>query len=571
MTVDACPCGQPLEVVEVEAVERFRCSACGATSEHVEKADLTGTSLRGMPPLAHLLSRRTASGDTLDLSPSAADSGESAGAEDSSEAASSNSSLDPHVTQPGPQLEVDDVGADSRFEAGEGRRLGIFELTGTLGRGGMGVVYRAHDSSLDRDVALKVLSPALCRNRRFIDRFQREARAAAGLSHPNITHVYSIGEHRGVHYYAMELVNGKNLVEILAEHGCLAVSEAVRIMRCCAEGLASAARHHVIHRDVKPSNILRTDDGRVKVTDFGLAKAFMGSLELTTTGVILGTPLYMSPEQGRGEPVDHRSDMYSIGATLFHLIYGQPPFQAETAIALILKHISEPLSFPEDRTAPVPRGVVSILRRLLEKQAERRYATYQELIRDLDAVLAGREVENGSAAHGGVFSIPHRLPSSDGSPGSHSTLRMSKLSVAKANLRLNRTEKALALLREMLDDDEDPQLRVEAALLLLDIHERQGDIERAREAATVALQSGQDPGVSAFVRWKLAGYHEREAIERERQALAFYERILEDGPEGLPNEVLTGKVRAMRARVSEAERGLGEVRVVLTASEEREK
>ena len=583
MAGGTCKCGGEQRPLEVEVLERYRCPDCGSESAKREAIDLEDVKLGGLSPLVYLAKRRAARYETMEVGDKSDADLEAiedlqAGAVRTPSGdvfAGSQTRLDPRAGASA--IDASSLaapfydGEGDVFAVSDGTELGGFTVRGTLGQGGMGVVYRAHDAKLQREVALKVLSPSLCRNRRFIDRFKREAQAAAGLSHPNITHIYSIDEHRGIHFYAMELVRGKNLVEILAERGSLPAAEALPIVRRAAEGLRSATAHKIIHRDVKPSNILLTDAGEVKVTDFGLAKAYMGSLELTSTGVILGTPVYMSPEQGRGDPVDHRSDMYSLGATLYHLIYGKPPFEADSPISLILKHISEAPSFPEDKAARVPRGVIAIIRRLLEKDPDRRYQTYDDLIRDLDAVLAGREVSGPATARGGVYVLTHGRVTTQSSGASRSALRMSKLSVAKANLRLQRMEKAMALLKEMLKEGEDGDLRVEAALMLLEIYDRDGDLDRAREVAQVILREGRDKEVQAYVSWKLAAYHEREAIDRDRQALAYYERVLGEAPEGLPKDVVARKVRDIRGRIAAAERSLGEIRVVLADAGEPER
>src|SRR5579872_735522 len=221
-----------------------------------------------------------------------------------------------------------------------GTRLGAFRIVERIGRGGMGDVYRAHDDELDRDVAVKTISKALSADPSFVVRFKEEARAAAKLSHGNIVQVHAAGETEGTLYFAMELVPGRSLGDRLRD-GPIEWHEAVRYTVQAARGLEAAATHGIVHRDVKPENLLVSSDGHVKVADFGLAKRLQENGVNTASGIIVGTPRYMSPEQAQGDALDFRADMYSLGATLFHLVAGRPVFDGASAMKLCMKHIQE--------------------------------------------------------------------------------------------------------------------------------------------------------------------------------------------------------------------------------------
>jgi serine/threonine-protein kinase len=223
-------------------------------------------------------------------------------------------------------------------------KLGDFKFLELLGEGGMGAVYRARQESLARDVAVKILPERLTRNPKFVQRFYREARAAAGLVHPNVVQIYSIGqdEDRGVHYYAMELVRGQDLAQILKGGVRFSVDQALTIVLQAAEGLAAAAESGLIHRDIKPANMMLSPKGQVKIMDFGLAKMAAGdAIDVTEAGSIVGTASYMSPEQGLGKELDFRTDIYSLGAVLYELLTGRPPFKADDPSAVIYLHVYE--------------------------------------------------------------------------------------------------------------------------------------------------------------------------------------------------------------------------------------
>lgn len=439
----------------------------------------------------------------------------------------------------------------------ESARVGVYAVQTVIGQGGMGVVYEAHDSDLERNVALKVLSRELCRNPRFIDRFRREARAAARLNHPNITHVYSIGEEAGNHYFVMELVRGTNLADLVAKEGPLPIRKAVDITRQTAQGLRAAAQSQIIHRDVKPSNLLVTSDGEVKITDFGLAKAIMGSaVELTTTGVVMGTPVYMSPEQGRGKDVDARSDIYSLGATLYFLLIGKPPFEGDSPIAIILKHLNEPLRFPEGCELPGP--LRSVIIQMMRKDAQERYQDYDSLIEDLERLLLGEEV-NALMAEAQpqiiVFNYKRTKESSD-------LFRVGKISLARTNLKLGRRDKALTLLHEVLDaSSAEPGLHAEAGLILLDLYERERDWVAARRVAESVARSKVE-GASSYAIWKLARFDELDALTRLRSAATHYDRLLlHASPEHRP--VIDRQLANLKERIQEMESSHASHQVVL--------
>ncbi len=269
--------------------------------------------------------------------------------------------------------------------------IGPYEVVQVLGRGGMGVVYKARDAALDRWVAVKTLLPAMAGDPEARERFLREARAAAALSHPNLTQIYAIGEQDGTPYFAMEFIEGRTLSQEIERQGRLQPLQALRLARQVALGLQEAQRFQLIHRDIKPANLILTADGTVKITDFGLAKRAAGpaSMQLTATGQAIGSPLYMSPEQARGVEVDHRSDIYSLGATLFHLLTGRPPFQAPSATEVVLKHLKEPVPSPRALAPQVSYPLAGVVQRMMRKRPEDRFPNYHALVEELERIEAG--------------------------------------------------------------------------------------------------------------------------------------------------------------------------------------
>ena len=266
-------------------------------------------------------------------------------------------------------------------------KLSHFEVKSEIGKGGMGAVFLARDISLDREVALKLLSPSLTRNEQMVERFLREARSQARINHINITQIYYIGHESGCHFFAMELVHGETLAEKLVEEGSIDWQETLGYIRQAAKGLAAAHERGVVHHDVKPSNMILTEDGIVKIADFGLAKQIERDSRITGTGVITGTPAYMSPEQGRGLETDHRSDIYSLGASLFHMITGRPPFEGDSPVGTIVQQITQEPPKLRDEVPEAPKRLEVLVEKCLAKDPAKRYQSYEELIKAIDEAM----------------------------------------------------------------------------------------------------------------------------------------------------------------------------------------
>ena len=275
---------------------------------------------------------------------------------------------------------------EAKDAAQEPKRLGGFELLGRLGKGGMGTVLKARQVSIDRLVALKILPKRLAENKAFVQRFIREARSAARLRHPNIVAAYDVGFVDGYYFFAMEFVDGETLADILRREGRLEPNRVLHILKQVTSALAAAHEAGIVHRDIKPSNIMLDKKGEVRVTDFGLAKRTEGDVDVTQVGQALGTPLYLAPEVASGEPADARSDLYSLGATFYHLLAGRPPFEGKTAPQLIIKHVNE-APLPLCGVAPgIDPRFPAIIDRLLSKRPADRYASAQALLDELDSL-----------------------------------------------------------------------------------------------------------------------------------------------------------------------------------------
>lgn len=268
--------------------------------------------------------------------------------------------------------------------AGKVQQLGDFELKKKLGKGGMGEVYLARQVSLDRLVALKTLSKELSKKEDFVKRFLREARSMARLDHNNVVKVYAVDSFRGIHFAAIEYIDGQSVQRWLDQLGRFSVGDAVHIALICAEALQHAHDKGMVHRDIKPDNILITRKGVVKVADFGLAKAMDEDVSMTQSGTGLGTPLYMAPEQARNaKHVDQRSDIYALGATLYHMLTGELPYHGTSTLELILA--KEKGVYPNARSvrADIPERLDLIIDKMLAREPAHRYKSCEELIRDL--------------------------------------------------------------------------------------------------------------------------------------------------------------------------------------------
>jgi serine/threonine protein kinase len=271
-----------------------------------------------------------------------------------------------------------------------GQRLGKFEILAVLGKGGMATVYRARQTDLKREVAIKVMKASLAESEDFLVRFRREAELVARLEHPNIITIYDYGQEGETVYIAMRLLPGGSLSDRLRKHGALAPQETLRITKQIASALALAHARGIIHRDLKPQNVLFDSADNAVLTDFGIAKVDSSSTQLTGTGIAIGTPSYMSPEQWRGEPVDLRIDIYALGLMIFEMLSGQLPFIGDTPASLMFKHLTEPPPRLTRLRKDLPVQVEAVIFRALAKNREERYGSAQELAEDLEAALSGK-------------------------------------------------------------------------------------------------------------------------------------------------------------------------------------
>ncbi len=268
-----------------------------------------------------------------------------------------------------------------------GKTLGPYRIIEQLGRGGMATVYKAYEPSLDRYVALKILASFYAEDEAFRSRFKREATAIAKLEHPNILPIYSFGEEMGISYIAMKYVTGGTLKDRLGKP--LDPPWTARLITQIAEALDYAHKRGVIHRDAKPANVLLTEEGWPLLSDFGIAKMLESTTYATQSGALLGTPQYMSPEQGQGQKVDKRADIYALGVILFEMLTGRVPFDADTPAAVIIKHIMSPLPMPREVNPDLSEGVERVILKAVAKNPEDRFQTAGELAKALEAAMGG--------------------------------------------------------------------------------------------------------------------------------------------------------------------------------------
>ena len=261
-----------------------------------------------------------------------------------------------------------------------------YQIIKTLGEGGMANVYLAHDTILDRNVAVKVLRGDLASDEKFVRRFQREALSASSLSHPNIVEMYDVGEDDGQYYIVMEYVDGKTLKQILKSRGHLSITEVVDIMLQLTDGMAHAHDAYIIHRDIKPQNIMILSNGMIKITDFGVATA-LNSTQLTQTNSVMGTVHYLPPEQAQGKGSTIKSDIYSMGIMMYELLTGLVPYKGDNAVEIALKHLKEPLPSVRKANPSIPQSIENIIIRATAKNPKNRYNDAREMHEDLKTAL----------------------------------------------------------------------------------------------------------------------------------------------------------------------------------------
>jgi serine/threonine-protein kinase len=269
-----------------------------------------------------------------------------------------------------------------------------YELEELVGAGGMSSVFRAHDRLLDRKVALKILHEQYSGDGEYVERFRREARSVAALSHPNIVTVIDRGEHEGRQFIVFEYVDGENLKRVIERRGPAPVATVLELGMQIARGLSFAHQQGLVHRDVKPQNVLLNGDGQAKVTDFGIARSLDVQHGMTQTGTVLGTSDYIAPEQAQGQRVDEHTDVYSLGVVLYELLTAEVPFPGENFVAVAMRHINEPPPPIRDKRPDVPPRVEAAVQRAMAKDPEDRFASMEDFRRELEACLA--EVQSGA-------------------------------------------------------------------------------------------------------------------------------------------------------------------------------
>ncbi|QKG83522.1 Stk1 family PASTA domain-containing Ser/Thr kinase [Kroppenstedtia pulmonis] len=280
----------------------------------------------------------------------------------------------------------------------EGKRLGgRYEILKRVGGGGMAVVYQAKDLVLERHVAVKVMNDSISHDEEFIRRFNREAKAAGSLSHPNVVNVYDVGNEEHTHYMVMEFIDGQSLMEKIEQRGYIPAREAAEIALQICDGLAHAHENGIVHRDIKPHNIMVARGDRYKVADFGISR-LSSSSTITQTGSVMGSVHYFSPEQAQGHQISYQSDIYSLGIVLYEMVTGRLPFDGDEAIAIALKHLQEPVPDPREIVPDLPQSICDVIVQAMEKDVNYRYATVEEMAADLREVVESLPNTNSSSS-----------------------------------------------------------------------------------------------------------------------------------------------------------------------------
>jgi ligand-binding sensor domain-containing protein len=274
-----------------------------------------------------------------------------------------------------------------------GKRIGAYQIVEQIGQGGMATVFKAYQPSMDRYVAIKILPSHFTEDESFVGRFTQEARTLARLEHPHILPVHDYGEEEGITYLVMRYVQAGTLKDLIAREGPMELEEAARVLGQVGRALDYGHSQGVVHRDIKPSNVLIDQRGNTFLTDFGIAKLVAETAQFTASGAIIGTPAYMSPEQGMGKPVDYRCDIYSLGVVLYELVTGRVPFEAETPLAVLLKHVNDPLPLPRQIKPDLPAAVERVILKAMAKAPEDRFQSAQEMIDALAAAVAAKPTE----------------------------------------------------------------------------------------------------------------------------------------------------------------------------------
>ena len=291
-----------------------------------------------------------------------------------------------------------------------GTAFGNYEVIAEIGQGGMGRVYKARDTLLDRPVALKVLSEALSRDEGFVQRFTREARVAARLNHPNIVQIYSFGREGSTWYLAMELIDGNSIGGFMRSGAQFDEHDSITIVRHAARALRVAHQAGIVHRDVKPENLMMSMRGEVKLVDLGLAKSLEDDASLTGTGLTMGTPHYISPEQVRAQKdIDGRADVYSLGATLYHMASGKTPYTADSPSLVILKHLTDAPVDPRTHRPELTEGLSRVILRMMARERENRYRDMHAVDRDLERLQKGLEPLLGAGTDPSTISSSETL------------------------------------------------------------------------------------------------------------------------------------------------------------------